>query len=511
MTPRVNAAFRTIGIRLPAQPHLEQVAIGGGLVIFALFAAVFLSQRFGPRLSVLWEDRVGHAGGLAARMERLIRHGSAALLILIVLTAWPWQPLAHFIIGFALAAATALFAQSADARPERQPSSSPAVMVFVLFAGLLANSVGGMSVLTGHLDAIGFTFSDKRYSVLTLIVWAGTAVLLFIGVRLANRLVGHSIERSRSLDATQQVLAQKVAGMVVLVVAVLIGIDVLGIDLTALAFFSGAFGLAIGFGFQKTFGNLISGIILLMDRSIKPGDVIVVGDSFGWVEKIGIRAVSVVTRDGKEHLIPNENLMTQEVENWSFTDKNVRVRIPVGVSYASDMAQVQDLMLQAARESPRVLDEPKSNVWMTEYGDSSVNFEILVWINDPEGRRRQRQVRRAQPPVVAVQGARRGDPVPAARPQRETLAQGGGGGVRGNPVAGGLGTVSLSHRLCRVRAAGSGRWEPSRLSSRRRRTFAGLPRRLTGLCLSSHCHLGRRLCRLCRPRDRGRAARRLIR
>ena len=158
----------------------------------------------------------------------------------------------------------------------------------------------------------------------------------------------------------------------------------MGIDLTALAFFSGAFGLAIGFGFQKTFGNLISGIILLMDRSIKPGDVIVVGESFGWVEKIGIRAVSVVTRDGKEHLIPNENLMTQEVENWSFSDKNVRVRIPVGVSYDSDMVQVQDLMLQAAKESPRVLDEPKPNVWMTEYGDSSVNFEVLVWISDPE-------------------------------------------------------------------------------------------------------------------------------
>ena len=384
MIARVDQLLHSIGIRLPAQPHLEQLAIGGGLVIFALFTAVYVSQRFGPRLATLWEDRVGHAGGLAARMERLIRHGSAALLILIVMAAWPWEPLAHFVIGFALAAATALFAHQMM-RGLNVNRFLAHVMEFVLFAGLIANSVGGMSVLTGHLDAIGFTFSDKRYSVLTLITWVGTAVLLFIGVRLANRLVGHSIERSRSLDATQQVLAQKVAGMVVLVVAVLIGIDVLGIDLTALAFFSGAFGLAIGFGFQKTFGNLISGIILLMDRSIKPGDVIVVGDSFGWVEKIGIRAVSVVTRDGKEHLIPNENLMTQEVENWSFTDKNVRVRIPVGVSYASDMAQVQDLMLQAAKESPRVLDDPKSNVWMVEYGDSSVNFEILVWINDPEG------------------------------------------------------------------------------------------------------------------------------
>ncbi len=384
MSARVVAMLRAFGIAMPAALHLEQVAIGGGLVLLALLLAVFLSRRFGESASTLWRNRVGHVGGLAPRMTALVRHGSAMLMILFLLLAYPWQPLARFTIGIALAAAAALFLLQLM-RGLMVNRLIANVTVVIVFAALLANAMGGVSVLTGQLDAVGFTVGERRYSLFTLVVWGVTVVLLFVGVRLANRLIGHSIESSRALDPTQQVLAQKVAGMVVLVVAVLIGIDVLGIDLTALAFFSGAFGLAIGFGFQKTFGNLISGIILLMDRSIKPGDVIVVGDSFGWVEKIGIRAVSVVTRDGKEHLIPNENLMTQEVENWSFTDKNVRVRIPVGVSYASDMARVQDLMLQAARESPRVLDEPQSNVWMVEYGDSSVNFEILVWINDPEG------------------------------------------------------------------------------------------------------------------------------
>ncbi len=126
-------------------------------------------------------------------------------------------------------------------------------------------------------------------------------------------------------------LAQKLAAVAILVAAFFIGIDLIGIDLTALAVFSGAFGLAVGFGLQKTFGNLIAGIILLMDRSIKPGDVIVVGESFGHVTKIGVRAVSIVTRDGKEHLIPNENLMTQEVENWSYSSRDVRLHIPVSV------------------------------------------------------------------------------------------------------------------------------------------------------------------------------------
>jgi len=163
----------------------------------------------------------------------------------------------------------------------------------------------------------------------------------------------------------------------------------LGIDLTALAVFSGAFGLAIGFGLQKTFGNLIAGIILLMDRSIKPGDVIAVADlagneSFGQIRKIGIRAVSVTTRDQREYLIPNENLMINQVENWSYSSKNVRMQVPVGVSYEADMKLAEELMLEAAKSCDRVLSAPPPTVWMSEYGDSSVNFVIHCWITDPE-------------------------------------------------------------------------------------------------------------------------------
>src|SRR3546814_5828477 len=137
----------------------------------------------------------------------------------------------------------------------------------------------------------------------------------------------------------------------------LFGVDLLGIDLTALTVLSGAAGLAIGFGLQKTVGNLIAGIILLMDRSIKPGDVIVVGDAasmgvatlggvpnVGRVAKIGVRAVSVVTRDGKKHLITNELLMTKAVENWSYSSREVRVRMRVQVSYDSDMRLAQRIM-----------------------------------------------------------------------------------------------------------------------------------------------------------------------
>jgi len=207
---------------------------------------------------------------------------------------------------------------------------------------------------------------------------------LYAGLRLVNRVLAHSIGQARGFDPTQKLLFQKLAGIASVVLAFFVGVDLLEIDLTAFAVFSGAFGLAIGFGLQKTIGNLIAGIILLMDRSIKPGDVIVVGDSFGWVNKIGVRAVSVITRDGKEHLIPNELLMTQEVENWSYTDRNVRVRIPVTVSYDCDLAKAQALMLKAAVDSPRVLNNPKANVWLIAFGENGVEHEILAWISDPE-------------------------------------------------------------------------------------------------------------------------------
>jgi small-conductance mechanosensitive channel len=191
------------------------------------------------------------------------------------------------------------------------------------------------------------------------------------------------------LDTTQQLLAEKIVTIVVWAVAILLGIDILGIDLTALAVFSGAFGLAIGFGLQKTFGNLIAGIILLMDRSIKPGDVIAIADAggqptFGQIRKIGIRAVSLTTRDQKEYLIPNENLMINQVENWSYSSRNVRVQVPVSVGYHCDIKLAEQLMLEAAKGAKRVLTTPPPVVWLEALGESGIQFKVHCWINDPE-------------------------------------------------------------------------------------------------------------------------------
>jgi small-conductance mechanosensitive channel len=380
----LNRWVSGLGFGAPDYPELVSAGVAVVIVAAAWAIARFTALRIGPILSNFWERHAGaHSEGIATRMCDLSRYAIGSLLIGIALAADDWPSLPALILGLSLAVWVALLVNG-FIRGLHMPQWVALLLASVAGISLLANVLGGLEPITQILDRVGFSAGRTRFSLLSLIKIGVTLLILFAAVRLVGRFTSHSIRRAKGLDATQQLLAQKLVGVGLLVAAFFIGIDIVGIDLTALAVFSGAFGLAIGFGLQKTFGNLIAGIILLMDRSIKPGDVIVVGDSFGHVTKIGVRAVSIVTRDGKEHLIPNENLMTQEVENWSYSNTNVRVHIPVGVSYNCDIVLAQKLMIEAAMQPARVLKTPKPTVWLRAFGESSVDHEILVWIKDPE-------------------------------------------------------------------------------------------------------------------------------
>lgn len=245
-----------------------------------------------------------------------------------------------------------------------------------------------MIELTRKLDEIGFDVGAYRISVYRGLLMLAVIVAVIVIGRLAGIVTRRLLRRMTRLDATQRVLGEKLVGIVVWIVLILAGIDFLGISLTALTVFSGTLGLAIGFGLQKTFGNLISGIILLMDGSIKPGDVIAVGDpkgrTVGQVNRIGIRAVSVITRDKVEYLIPNEVLMTTQVENWSYSSRDVRVKIPVSVAYSSDVELVERVLIEEARKQDRVLGHNAPAVWMNALGENGIDFEVQLWIDDPE-------------------------------------------------------------------------------------------------------------------------------
>lgn len=373
------------GLAVPRGSEATETLIVLGLIVAALMLGVFAGRWLGPSIEALWRRQLGHhAEGIGPRVPFVVRHGAAALLLSMLQAAGQWPPLAAGLIGFFLGAAVARMAAQIlrGLNLARWMAWSVAL---VLFVAIFSHSIGGLAPINNALDSVGFDLGSWRFSLLRVVIALVTVICLLAAIRLANRLVGHAIVSTSSFDPTQKLLAQKLAGIATITLAFFIGIDLLDISLTSLTVFSGALGLAVGFGLQKTVGNLIAGIILLLDRSIKPGDVIVVADKdVGWVNKIGVRAVSIITRDGKEHLIPNEDLMTKPVENWSYTDRNVRVRIPVTVAYDCDLPLAQELMLRAAAESPRVLDMPKSNVWLSKFGEIGIEHDILVWINDPE-------------------------------------------------------------------------------------------------------------------------------
>jgi small-conductance mechanosensitive channel len=380
----MRALAADLGLTVPAAPDTAALTAAAA-TLAAVGALAWLAGRYvGPMLSDLWERMAGTRGeGLQARICAVVRYLVLALGMAIALGLYRWPPLALWLLGIAGAGGAALLVK-AVVRGLNLSRWITRLLAAATFAALLAQAVGGLAPLTRALDSAGFTLGSRRFTLLPLVQIVIGLLALYALVRFAIRISGQTIRRNRAFDPTQQLLAQKLAALAIIAIAFFIGIDLAGIDLTALAVFSGALGLAVGFGLQKTFGNLIAGIILLMDRSIKPGDVISVGESFGSVNKIGVRAVSIVTRDGKEYLIPNELLMTQEVVNWSYSTKDVRISIPIGIAYDCDVKLAQKLMFEAANASPRVLDSPKPVVWMTGFGENSLDHEIRVWIQDPE-------------------------------------------------------------------------------------------------------------------------------
>jgi small-conductance mechanosensitive channel len=234
------------------------------------------------------------------------------------------------------------------------------------------------------LQDIGFSVGRVRLTALSLIK---AAIVLVVLLRLGNLLSGYLERRLQSISEitpSTHVLLSKVIKIAVFVAVFVVALNSVGIDLTVLAVFSGAVGVGIGFGLQKVVANLISGIILLLDKSIKPGDVVEMGGVFGWITDLRGRYVSVVTRDGKEYLIPNEDLITQQVINWSFSNRKIRIRVPVGISYNADPHKAIELIVDAVRGMDRVLTDPAPRCLLKGFGDNSVDLELRFWIEDPQ-------------------------------------------------------------------------------------------------------------------------------
>lgn len=270
-----------------------------------------------------------------------------------------------------------------DLTPFKERSKKAFTIIsWIILALILTNDVAPVIEI---LDSVTFTLGSATITPWAVIKAIALFTFLIYGINKTCKLFENKVLKgNRKLSASARTLIVKITNILGLTIAFLITLDIIGIDLAAFAFFGGALGIGIGFGLQKIVGNLISGMILIIDKSIKPGDVISLGESYGVITAMHARYCVMRRRDGMEILIPNELLMTNEVINWSYNNKNVRTIISVGVSYDSDIERVQEILIELTTNHPRILTDPAPRALITAFADSSINFEVRFWISDPE-------------------------------------------------------------------------------------------------------------------------------
>lgn len=245
--------------------------------------------------------------------------------------------------------------------------------------------LGQLGATIALLDSVGIELGDLRLTPLLLIkLGVLLAVALWLSSLASNFLEGR-INQSHDLTPSIQVLLVKLVRLLLMVFAIALVMGAVGINLSALAVFSGAVGVGIGFGLQKIVANFISGVILLADKSVKPGDLVTIGDSSGRISAMNTRYISVAAGDGREILIPNEDLITQKVVNWTYTDKDTLVKVGFSANYDADPRLVCKLAIEVAAASPRASQARPPNCLLAEFTEAGMKFALTFWIDSPDG------------------------------------------------------------------------------------------------------------------------------
>ncbi|MFZ2100947.1 MAG: mechanosensitive ion channel domain-containing protein [Oricola sp.] len=358
------------------------------LIIAACFGVAYLlSLRIEPALEERARRIKGNPGLLRVVIAFMRRTEWVMFLVFVAIarqvileTTWPSR---SFMLSLALVLGFTWLAASVFTRIIRSRALARFVALCV-FVYIATGVLGVRDDAEAALDSVAVYLGDYRLSALFIVKAIAILAVLLWGAHLAGSFIDNRISANTELSPSFKVLAGKVVRIGLTVLAGVIALNAIGVDLTALTIFSGAVGVGIGFGLQKVVSNFISGVIILADKSIKPGDTIELGDTFGWIRELRARFVSVVTRDGREYLIPNEDLITQQVVNWSFSDNFIRLDVDFGVSYDSDPHEVTRIAIAAAQSVERVVDVRKPVCWMTAFGSSSLDFKLRFWIADPQ-------------------------------------------------------------------------------------------------------------------------------
>ena len=360
-----------------------------GIALAVLLAAIILRRTLGPRVRAWMASREGWP---TWRMRILVVIHLRLQMIFFVILIWlavlimrevTW-PSRSFLLTIIAELATAWLFVAFATRLIRSALLRSVVRygawIYVTLAILnLRDEAAAI------LDSVGFNLGDARLSLLTLLQAVLVVAMLVMIARFLTGTATTRIQRNDEMSPSMRVLAIKFLQVAFYGVAIYVGLRLTGVDLTGLAVLSGAIGVGLGFGLQKVVSNLVSGVIILLDKSIKPGDVISLGETFGWINSLGARYVSVVTRDGKEYLIPNEDLITNQVVNLSHSNDFVRLDIYFGTAYGDDPHKVRQLAIEAAQGVERVLKDRPPVCHIVGFGDSSVDYILRFWIKDPTG------------------------------------------------------------------------------------------------------------------------------
>ncbi|MFZ1766365.1 MAG: mechanosensitive ion channel domain-containing protein [Candidatus Nitrotoga sp.] len=262
--------------------------------------------------------------------------------------------------------------------------SSEQFIAMIIWVGFALYLTGYLPEVIDAMDHFGFHVGKQRISLLLVLSGILSIFVTMLVAMWLGKTFEHKVMATENLDMNLRVVLSKLIRACLVVVGVLIALPLAGIDITVLSVFGGALGVGIGFGLQKIASNYVSGFIILLDRSIHPGDVLTVDGRFGKVSQLTTRYVVLENNDGTEAIIPNEILITSTVINHSFTNRQIRVGITIQISYQSDLHLAMEIMKQAAENQPRVLADPETKVYLKSFSDNGIDLEMGVWISDPE-------------------------------------------------------------------------------------------------------------------------------
>jgi small-conductance mechanosensitive channel len=357
--------------------NLEQFAI-----VLATFGGALLASRY----VLLWLDRYRTHANIGRGLKfvtPLVLSICWLLLLWLTLSVATAMAQPRALLRTTITLLGAWIAINLVSRVVKNPAWAR-LIAWTAWSIAALSIVGLLEPTIAVLDSAAVQVGDLRISIYSVLrSTVALAVLLSIAIYVTG-LVETRIRTSEALSPTVQVLFTKSLRMVLVTLALLIALRSVGFDLTALAVVGGALGFGVGFGLQKVVSNLISGVILLIDRSIKPGDIISVSGTYGWVTALGGRYISVVTRDGVEHLIPNETLISEPVENWTHTHRRTRLKVDLRVHFRSDLVKVIAMCEEAATNTPRVLADPAPKCLLIEFGESALNLQLRFWIADAQ-------------------------------------------------------------------------------------------------------------------------------